>query len=156
LGRFFAAFAKNIVFAFDFIMNRKRQIGRLFFTLLLMAVYVGFFAVQLSLQYTAPNSIQSLEANAQRVFRKMGSSGVLLNQKNSGKDKNLVYLNKRFQPQNAFALSSAQTCCQQWYQVVANTFYAGDDHANRFSMRLFSMRGPPDLAPSSTLSYFLI
>ncbi|MBS1917718.1 MAG: hypothetical protein JST87_15715 [Bacteroidetes bacterium] len=138
--------SKVYISLFSMVADKKGYI-RLFFKVLLLAVYSAFFIVQLFLRYS-PHTLQSLEVNNYKkvVASKDVSHYATISAKDSKKSKNLSYLNKRFHPQDAvnFRLSDFQI--QAVFAEIKKKFYTTDKYFASLTIRTSSLRGPPVFA----------
>ncbi|HLK29684.1 MAG TPA: hypothetical protein VKT28_13995 [Puia sp.] len=137
---------KNRVYIslFSMVADKKGYV-RLFFKLLLLAVYFAFFSVQLFLRYTSSHSLQSLDLDSYKKIAasKTLSDKVYISQKDTKKSKNLSYLNKRFHPQDAVNISFSDFQVQAVFAEVKNKFYTTDKYFASLGIITSSLRGPP-------------
>jgi hypothetical protein len=132
---------------FSMVADKKGYI-RLFFKVLLLAVYFAFFSVQLFLRYSSSHALQSLDLdNYKRV---VASKNVLYGETVSAKDtkksKVLSYLNKRFHPQDAVNIPVNNFDVQAVFAACKNIFYTTDKYFTSLTIRSSSLRGPPAVA----------
>lgn len=127
----------------------KKGYVRLFFKVLLLAVYFAFFSVQLFLRYTSSNSLQSLALDLDNYHKNIASKSfhakALISQKDTKKNKNLTYLNKRFHPQDEVTIPSHDFQIRFYYSEVAKNFFFRDVHTVDIKINSASLRGPPVL-----------
>ena len=128
--------------------TEKKGYVRLFFKVLLLAVYFAFFSVQLFLRYASSHSQQSLELYSyqKNVAAKPTLEKIFLSQNGNKKNKNHSYLNKRFHPQNEVVFPSHYFPFHSFYTVVAELFHVTAEHFTDAEINSASLRGPPALA----------
>jgi hypothetical protein len=128
--------------------TEKKSYVRLFFKVLLLAVYFAFFSVQLFLRYASSHSQQSLNlvCYQKNVVAKQTLEKIFLSQKGNKKNKNHSYLNKRFHPQDEVVFPSHYIPFRTFYTVVVGFFHATDEHFTDAEINSASLRGPPALA----------
>src|ERR1700735_5378014 len=123
----------------------KKQYSRLFFKLLLLAVYFGFFTVQLFLRYTSSYSQQSLDLDSYQKSLSERSFVIktVLAKDATSKTKSLSYLNKRFHPKNNVILSDLDLQIKNFYAIQSAKFYFADGHIAESNTHILFLRGPP-------------
>jgi hypothetical protein len=127
-------------------VNRsKKQYTKLFFKLLLLAVYFGFFTVQLFLRYTSSHSQQSLDLYSyqKNVTKKISPIKTVLSKNENPKTRSLSYLNKRFHPKNNVILPDLDLQLKNIYSIFSVNFYFINKGVAVLKVNKPSLRGPP-------------
>ena len=126
----------------------KKQYSKLFYKLLLLAVYFAFFTVQLLLRYTSSHSQQSLEGNNYQkdIPAKSAFTKTFISKSDNKKDKHLSYLNKRFHPKDAVIVPSHEFQLQSFYSKVTPKSFFKDEHIADIKINSTLLRGPPSLS----------
>jgi hypothetical protein len=125
---------------------RKEQYTKLFFKLLLLAVYFGFFTVQLFLRYTSAHAQQSLDLDSyqKNLTEKTFAIKTVLSKDETPKTKSLCYLNKRFHPKDNVILPDLDFQIKNFYAIRSAKFYFVDGHLAGSKINTASLRGPPE------------
>jgi hypothetical protein len=123
----------------------KRQHTKLFFKLLLLAVYFGFFTVQLFLRYTSSHSQQSLYLDSYQKDLTQRSFAIktVLSKDEIPKSRSLSYLNKRFHPKDNVILPDLALQIKIFYITALTKFYFVDGHVAGSDTHTLFLRGPP-------------
>jgi hypothetical protein len=125
----------------------KNVYVRLFFKVLLLAVYFAFFSVQLFLRYTSSHSLQSLNLDSYKetAVAKKVTNAESVSSKDTKKNNSISYLNKRFHPQDEVTIPSQELHIERFYKEVRISFLIPDDYIKNTPIYTFSLRGPPAL-----------
>jgi hypothetical protein len=125
--------------------SRKKRYTKLFFKFLLLAVYFGFFTVQLFLRYTSSHSQQSLDLDSyqKNPTEKSFNVKTILSKDETPKTKSLSYLNKRFHPKDNVILPDLDPQIKNFYTTLSTKFYFDDGHVAELNTHSLSLRGPP-------------
>ena len=119
--------------------------SRIFFKLLLLALYFVFFTVQLFLRFTSPQSQQLLGIDYSKSInnKKVCKNSLCKSQK--GNKENASYLNKHFQPKEELFVSSLIFQFHNSYRIVLSNFFYRADKIKDSKSFFTSLRGPPSL-----------
>ncbi|HSZ85470.1 MAG TPA: hypothetical protein VK787_05535 [Puia sp.] len=124
----------------------KKQYTKLFFKLLLLAVYFGFFTVQLFLRYTSSHSQQFLDLDnsyQKNLTEKSFTIKTVLSKDETHKCKSLSYLNKRFHPKHNVILPDVDLQIKNIYSIFSVNFYFINNGITELKVNKPSLRGPP-------------
>jgi hypothetical protein len=127
-------------------LARKKQYNRIFFRLLLFALYFVFFIVQVFLRLTSPESQQFLgTGNYQKPLApKSSNSKNIISKANPGKKNPSSYLNKRYHPKDSVAIPSREVQLCHFYSEISSKFYSDKDYTPHAKINSGSLRGPPN------------
>ena len=120
---------------------------QLFFKLILLAVYVAFFSVQLFLRYSSSHSRQSLDLdNYQKVTieNPLAAKQIVFREGNK-KSQSLSYLNKRFHPEDCVILPHGQAALQPVYAALPANAGLISPCIAEIKINAPLLRGPPSL-----------
>jgi hypothetical protein len=123
----------------------KKQYTKLFFKLLLLAVYFGFFTVQLFLRYTSSHSQQSLDLDSyqKNITERSFAIKTVLAKDETNKAKSLSYLNKRFHPKDSVIIPDLDLQVKNFYVIRSEKFYFAHGHIAESNTHILFLRGPP-------------
>jgi hypothetical protein len=128
-----------------FLDNKKY--AKLFFRLLLLAVYFGFFCVQFFLRYTSSHSQQSLDLdNCHEKFASSTVSAKASCKSDTKKSSPPSYLNKRFQPQDAVMVPVCDFGIPGFYSLIGKKNWPTESHLFDRKLNALSLRGPPSFS----------
>jgi len=119
----------------------KKQYTKLFFKILLLTVYCCFFSVQFFLRYAIAHSQQSLDYEKQLVVKT--ATPVIAFKSNDKTGKPLVYLNKRFQPQEPIILPSWNFEFKTFNTAVERKCFRNEHYIYTSHINISCLRGPP-------------
>ncbi len=128
--------------------SRKNQYGKVLFKLLLIAVYFGFFIVQIFLRYTSPQSQQSLGTDNVHCTSTVKSTTAknILSKKDPKKNKTLCYLNKRYHPKEAVVIPMDDLNLHCFYSQIHSRFYFRNNYIPHAKIPASYLRGPPAIS----------
>lgn len=136
---------------FSFYLHRqmfdsKTRYDKVFFKLLLLAVYFAFFTVQIFLRFASPQSKQFLGADdfQKTVVLKTGTLKNTLSNAGSDKNGSSSYLNKHYQPKDVLMIPSQICLLTYFYPEVLFKFYFGKEDITEIKPNEAFLRGPPD------------
>jgi hypothetical protein len=126
-------------------VGRKDQNDKIFFKLLLLAVYFVFFAVQLILRYTSIQSQQTFGPNIYLSVSvgKPGIANSILFREDHKKNISLLYLNKRYHPKGAVLIPPQNFQIHCFYSEVPEKCYFRPDNITEIKINSPFLRGPP-------------
>ena len=121
---------------------------KLFFKLLLFAVYVAFFSVQLFCRFATTQTFANSEAfsyNSSKAAQvKTADKKIPISlPKRHYKS---VYLNKHYQPETVLFLETRAFHFSFLYKEVSSAFHIYDENIKELHFQAPFLRGPPSLA----------
>jgi len=127
---------------------RNRQYSRLFFKLLLFAVYFLFFTVQLFLRFSSPNSQQFLgQPNFQSssAFTTTACK-IILSKAKPEKNGSTSYLNKHYHPKDPAGITAQEFCLTHSFRLCSTKSHFSKQKIADIKLNTAFLRGPPSVS----------
>ena len=125
--------------------GKKKQYDKIFFKLILFAVYSVFFTVQIFLRFTSPQSQQSLgQDNYQKTFAfKPDARKNIFPENTATKITTSVYLNKHYHPKDVVILPFQDLELKYIYFDFPASYAFTNAQFSGNRIGTTSLRGPP-------------